>query len=85
MKKGDKIIMLFHCAGVTSEGECKIKKIRRNGNIIIENNPPYEFTPEGNCINDNTMFGACRTLKMNKPTKELDEQYTEPSEDDYYC
>lgn len=71
MKKGDKVTMLFHCAGVVSEEELTVIKV--DGDIITTDEVFYtkekdEYrkfnTKNGKCLNDSNYFGAKRTLKI---------------------
>lgn len=71
LKPGDKITMYFKMAGVTSTEKRKILAIDKN-TITTEN----EITPDGSdereneifsrttgkCLNDNTTFGASRSI-----------------------
>lgn len=67
-KIGDKATMNFHCAGVVSQEEYEVCLI--DGDSITLSTDEdidkcYKFNIKtGACINDNTTFGAKRTLKV---------------------
>lgn len=71
MKKGTKIKMHFHCAGVTSNEEVTIKSVDEKTITITdtwhsdksgeEENGMFD-RKTGKCLNDNTSFGARRTI-----------------------
>ena len=62
-KKGQTVIMLFHLIGLTSEEECTVEKLHKDGSITLDND--YRFdTRTGHCLNDNTFGNASRTLKI---------------------
>ena len=61
-------VMLFHLAGLTSEEEFNVKSERKGIITLDMDDDPkrcYKFdTKTGKCINDDTTFGARRTLKL---------------------
>lgn len=71
MKKGDKVTMLFHCAGVVSEEEVTVMNVD-GCTIAVDDIFDTEFgeayrlfnTNTGKCLNDSNYFGAKRTLKL---------------------
>ncbi len=63
IKKGDKVIMLFHMIGFISQEEVKVETVHKNGNITLTNGFKFN-TKNGKCLNDNTAFDAHRTLKI---------------------
>ena len=63
IKKGDKIIFNFHCAGVVSQAESIVTKVGRDYIQIEDGEPEYKFDKKtGKCINEESYFGAYRTL-----------------------
>ena len=70
MKKGQKIKLYFHCAGVVSEEERVVKKFNKDFVWTDETIHPDSGGEElerfdrktGKCVNDNTMFGAKRRI-----------------------
>ena len=68
MKNGDTVTMLFHLAGCVSEEKWKI--INVDGDIVtLDTDEDVDRcrkfnTKTGECINDDTTFGARRTLKI---------------------
>jgi hypothetical protein len=68
MKKGDNVIMLFHGFGAVSEEPQKVIAIRKNIVTLDTDEDPKKCkkfnTETGECINDDTMFGCFRTLKL---------------------
>lgn len=68
-KKGQKAIMLFHYAGLTSEEGYTIVKVSKDGRVTLDTDedPDKQFvfdSKTGKCLNDNTWDGAYRTLKL---------------------
>ena len=67
MEKGDNITMFFHCFGITSEEECKIidfdEKTLSINSYTNDDEPRVFIRKTGRCLNDNTTFGAARTIK----------------------
>lgn len=64
VKPGDEIKMYFHCAGLTSNEKMKIVKVGKK-HIYLDNgdNEEWKFDmATGRCLNDNTAFGASRTI-----------------------
>lgn len=71
-KKGQKVTMLFHMIGLTSETEQEIIKVHKDGSVTLDTDEDdrkcFRFnTGTGECLNDNTFMGASRTLKIDKP------------------
>jgi len=63
MKKGENVVMLFHLIGLTSEEKSIVSKVHKDGSITLENG--FRFNAKtGRCMNDNTAFGASRSLKI---------------------
>lgn len=61
--------MLFHMMGISSEEECEVKIVHKDGTVTLNTDEDvqkcYRFDPKtGKCINDNTVLGAHRTLKL---------------------
>ena len=63
MKKGDTVIMLFHCAGLVSEEEWEVVTVHKDNTITLDNEKRFSLE-DGSCLNDDTTFGAKRTLKL---------------------
>jgi len=71
-KKGDKIVMNFHCAGVVSQETLKVIKFE---NDVIYTNETFDnetgeenrkfCSKTGKCLNDSNYFGAWRTIDIN--------------------
>lgn len=69
LKKGDKVTMLFHLMGISSEEECEVLVAHKDGTVTLKTDEDhqkcYRFdTKTGACLNDNTVLGAHRTLKL---------------------
>lgn len=71
LKKGQKIKLYFRCAGVISEEERTIDRFNKQfiwTDELIHPNGGKKEQPEkfdrrnGRCVNDNTMFGTCRSI-----------------------
>lgn len=71
MKKGDTIIMNFHCAGFTSTEELKVVSV--TGDIVTTNETFNGDKGEekrkfclktGKCLNDSNYFGSKRTINV---------------------
>ena len=63
MKKGDKVTMLFHYAGLVSEESQAVYKVHKDGTVTLVNDFRFDIK-NGRCLNDNTFGGAKRTLKV---------------------
>ena len=63
MKKGAAAIMLFHCAGFISEESWHVSTVHKDRTVTLENDKRFSLET-GECLNDDTTFGAKRTLKL---------------------
>lgn len=81
MKKGDKVLFQFHLAGVTSEAKVKVTKVTSTffeTEERGENDRPYRFDlVTGECLNDDTSFGARRSVKLDNEKPPTPEQIKE--------
>ena len=68
-KKGDRIAMLFHCAGATTAEYWPVETAHRDGTVTLENGRRFSLK-DGRCLNDDTTFGAKRSLKLEEATDE---------------
>lgn len=58
-----KIIMHFHCAGVVSDEEVEVIKETKTTITVDDSDNERVFDKKtGKCLNDNTVFGARRTI-----------------------
>lgn len=66
--KGQTVTMLFHYAGLVSEEQYEIAKVDKHiVTLDTDEDKAKRFrfdAKTGACLNDNTTFGACRTLKL---------------------
>jgi hypothetical protein len=63
VKKGDRILFNFHCAGVVSQEETTVTKVGKDYIQISDGEPEYRFDKKtGNCLNENNYFNSKRTL-----------------------
>ena len=70
MEKGGTATMLFHYAGVVSEERYEILSVKGSVVTLRTDEDPtqcFRFDSDtGKCLNDNTAFGAKRTLKLSE-------------------
>lgn len=68
MKIGNKAVMIFKMGGIASEEECTIIAVNGDNIQLDTDEDPDKCkifcTKTGKCLNDDTTFGASRSLKL---------------------